>query len=88
MTTFFIDKDRLKKKGILLPIIGVVNDDAGSELDGDTHVIMFGGPLDHHIRKWDPLYGPRPPTIEFRDTFVKYAADLFLSTILIMLIFI
>ena len=32
----FFGKDRLKQKGILLHIIDVVNDNLGSELDGDT----------------------------------------------------
>ena len=78
MTTIFFDKDRLKKKDILLHIIDVVNNNLGSELDKDTHAIMFGRPLDHHIREWDPLYGTRPPTIEFRDTFLQYVANLLL----------
>ena len=40
---------------------------------------MFGH---HHIREWDPLYGPRPPTIEFRDTFLRYVANLLLLTMM------
>ena len=43
---------------------------------------MFGRPLDHHIREWDPLYGPRPATIEFRDTFLKYEANMLLLTMM------
>ena len=41
---------------------------------------MFGRPLDHHIRESDrgPLYGPRPPIIEFRDIFLRYVANLLL----------
>ena len=43
---------------------------------------MFGRPLDHHAREWDPLSGPRPPTIEFRDTFLRYVANLLLLTMM------
>ena len=50
-------KDRLKKKNTLSPRLGVIDDNKGSQFDGDTSVIMLGRPLYHHI-PWDLRYGP------------------------------
>ena len=42
--------------------------------------LMFGRPLDHHIREWDPRYGPRLATMG--DTFLKYAGNVLVLTMM------
>ena len=61
----------------------VIDDDEGSQFDGDTPVIMLDRPLDHHIRAWDLSYGPCLATM--RATIGKYAAKLLAFTMMVVI---
>ena len=66
-------KDQSKKKNTPSPRLGVIDDNEGSEFDGDTSVIMLGRPLYHHI-PWDLRYGPCLDIM--RTNICKYTAKL------------
>ena len=46
----------------------------------DTHAIMLGRPLDHHVRFWDLCYGPQVATTG--NTFRKYVSKLLAVTMM------
>ena len=46
----------------------------------DTHAIMLGRPLDHHVRSWDLCYGPQVASTG--NTFRKYVSKLLAVTMM------
>ena len=75
-------KDRSKKKNTPSPRLGVIDDNEGSQFDGDTSVIMLGRPLYHHI-PWDLRYGPCLAIM--RTSIRKYTAKLLVFTMMVII---
>ena len=75
--------DRSKKRNTMSPRFGVIDDNEGSQFDGDTPVIMPGRPLGHDIRAWDLRYGPCLATM--RTNICKYTVKLVTLTMMVII---